>query len=142
MPVNFKAETRGTYTLSVNAESVEMTYLHLFDNKTGADVDLLATPSYTFEAKVTDYESRFKLVFNADGNDNKIENENFAFISNGELTINGTGILQVVDMLGHQLISRQTTSVFRLPTSDFPSGVYVLRLINGDTVKTQKIVVR
>ncbi len=143
IPVNFKAKENGTYTLTISATSnCQLLTANLIDNLTGANTDLLATPSYTFEAKVTDYESRFKLVFNADGNDNKIENENFAFISNGELTINGTGILQVVDMLGHQLISRQTTSVFRLPTSDFPSGIYVLRLINGDTVKTQKIVVK
>ena len=143
IPVNFKAKENGTYTLTISATSnCQLLTANLIDNLTGANTDLLANPSYTFTAKTTDYESRFKLVFSADGNDNKIENEKFAFISNGELTINGTGILQVVDMLGHQLISRQTTSVFRLPTSDFPSGVYVLRLINGDTVKTQKIVVK
>ena len=30
---------------------------------TGADIDLLQTPSYTFEARTTDNTSRFKLVF-------------------------------------------------------------------------------
>ena len=73
MPLNFKAEENGTYTLSFNAEGVNFAYLHLIDNLTGEDVDLLNTPSYTFEAKTTDSESRFKLVFIAstsvDGND-------------------------------------------------------------------------
>ena len=46
MPVNFKAENNGSYTLSVNAEDVNFAYLHLIDNMNGNDVDLLANPSY------------------------------------------------------------------------------------------------
>ncbi|MBR6930674.1 MAG: InlB B-repeat-containing protein [Bacteroidales bacterium] len=63
MPLNFRAKENGTYTITVNVDHVEMSYLHLIDNLTGADVDLLASPTYTFTAKTTDYESRFKLVF-------------------------------------------------------------------------------
>ena len=52
---------------------------------TGKDVDLLETPSYTFEAKTTDYASRFKLVFVCgDANDDN----DFAFYSNGNWIIN------------------------------------------------------
>ena len=141
LPINFKAKENGTYTLTISVTAnCQLLTANLIDNLTGANTDLLATPSYTFEAKVTDYESRFKLVFNADGNDNKIENENFAFISNGELTINGTGTLQIFDILGHELFRKELpTANCQLPTAP---GIYVLRLINGDTVKTQKIVVR
>ena len=141
MPVNFKAEESGIYTISVNFENVDVDYLHLIDNMTGADIDLLQTPSYTFEAKMTDYESRFKLVFSANNNDNDIEDENFAFISNGNLIINGTGTLQVFDILGHQLLTQSIYSAFRIPHSAFPTGVYVLRLVNGSDVKTQKMVI-
>lgn len=62
-------------------------YLHLIDNLTDNDVDLLETPSYSFEAKHTDYASR------------------------------------------------------HVSTANLASGVYVLRLINGNNVKTQKIVI-
>ena len=62
-PVNFKAAENGIYTLSVNVESVEMEYLHLIDNLTGADIDLLSTPSYSFEATMSDNAARFTLVF-------------------------------------------------------------------------------
>jgi hypothetical protein len=65
MPVSFKAERNGTYTISVNPENVEFDYLHLIDNMTGAEVDLLAEPNYTFTAKPTDDASRFRLVFRA-----------------------------------------------------------------------------
>ena len=62
MPVNFKAEANGTYTFSVDAGNMEMQYLHLIDNLTGMDVDMLANPSYKFEASVDDNIARFTLV--------------------------------------------------------------------------------
>lgn len=144
--LRFTLATRnGEYTLTVNPENVEMEYLHLIDNLTGNDVDLLATPSYNFQARTDDYASRFRLVFSANSiNENNAEpDKDFAFISNGELIINGTGTFQVIDMLGRQLFCREAYSDFRLPTSDFfTSGVYVLRLVNGENIKTQKIVIR
>ena len=73
MDVNFKATEDGGYTITVDPDGLEMAYLHLVDNMTGADVDLLALrqaqgpASYSFTAKTTDHESRFKLVFSANG---------------------------------------------------------------------------
>ena len=61
--INFRAAHNGTYTLRVNNEGMEVNYLHLIDNLTGADVDLLIEPNYTFQAKTTDYASRFRIVF-------------------------------------------------------------------------------
>ena len=140
MPLNFKAKKNGEYTLTVSTSlNSKFQILNLIDNLTGANIDLLQTPSYTFTARNDDYPSRFKLVFS---NENDNENEDFAFVSNGEIIINGEGTLQVIDMLGHQLISRQVSSDFRLPTSDFSEGMCVLRLINGQLVKTQKIVIK
>ena len=104
------------------------------------DIDLLATPSYSFTARKDDYASRFRLVFSANENDNG--NEDFAFISDGDIIINGAGTLQVIDVLGHVLYNLKVNSAFRIPNSAFPAGVYVLRLINGENVKTQKIVIR
>ena len=142
---------------------MEVGYLHLIDNMTGADIDLLhpnafiagedpqsLAPSYTFTAKTTDYESRFKLVFAAADEAVCGPSEAFAFISDGNLIVNGTGTLQVIDMLGRQLLSRDIHSAlttsnashFCIQHSAFPSGVYVLRLINGDDVRTQKIIIQ
>ena len=69
--VSFKASENGSYTLTVNPENAEMRYRHLIDSLTGADVDLLTEPSYTFDAKTTDDASRFRLVF--DGDDEKTQ---------------------------------------------------------------------
>ena len=142
MPVNFKARENGTYTISVNTENVEMDYLHLIDNKTGMDVDLLQTPSYTFEATTRDYASRFRLVFSA--NDNNAEgNAHFAYFNGSEWQISNTGeaTLQVVDVMGRivknvAIEDNATVSINEMP------GIYMMRLINGNDVKVQKIVVR
>ena len=153
MPLNFKAEENGTYTLTIsttlNSQHSTLNYLHLIDNLTGADVDLLTPPacghplsegeaqsgaelgeetaagripplrggqgeskqpSYTFTAKTTDYESRFKLVFSICEDANG-DNEAFAFISNGNIIVNGEGTLQVFDVLGHQLVTKQLSTL-------------------------------
>ena len=140
MPVCFKAEENGSYTLSFNSEDTEFRYLHLIDNMTGNDVDLLESPSYSFMAKTTDYASRFKLVFAKGNNDS---DSNFGFISNGEIVINGEGILQIIDALGRSVFTKELSTFHSsLSTFNFTPGVYMLRLINGEKVKTQKIVVK
>ena len=151
MPLNFKATKNGEYTLTIHPEAVELDYLHLIDNHTGADVDLLALrqaqgpANYTFEAKTTDYASRFRLVFNgkeADGPSSG--SETFAFINNGNIIITGAeagATLQIVDMTG-RVVASCGGHMMCVPTTGMAKGVYVLRLINGDDVKTQKIVIR
>ena len=66
MPVSFKANQNGTYTLTMETEELELNYLHLIDTLTGADIDLLSTPRYTFEATTDGHASRFRLIFNAE----------------------------------------------------------------------------
>ena len=140
LPVSFKAEENGSYNLSLSSEEVSFAYLHLIDNMTGADVDLLQTPSYSFEAKTTDYESRFKLVFATGDNSN---DDNFAFFSNGSFVINNDGeaTLQVIDVTGRILSSESINGCTNVNVNA-ASGVYMLRLINGDNVKVQKVVVK
>ena len=156
--VNFKAAKNGTYTITVNPENVEMDYLHLIDNMTGADINLLSEGDcgskpamtaegrgYTFEAKTTDYESRFKLLFAAKNEDGpSTSSGTFAFISNGNIIITTDvedATLQVIDVMGRVIVSvgGRTASV---PTAGMTAGIYMLRLINGNEVKTQKIVIK
>ena len=142
LPVNFKAKENGTYTLTVpEVFRSPFSVLRLIDHLTGADIDLLTTPSYTFEARADDYASRFKLVFSTqvlepvEGPD-----QPFAFISNGEIIVDGEGMLQVMDMMGRIIINRD--GVHTVSTNGMTPGVYVLRLINGEKMKTQKMVIQ
>ncbi len=143
VPVNFKAVKSGTYTITVNADGMEFNFFHLIDNLTGTDVDLLVEPSCTFHAKTTDYASRFHLVFSV-GGDEEDDNAPFAFINNGNIVIIGAdagSTLQIVDVTGRILVSRGGDEMNRISTNGMASGMYVLRLINGEDVKTQKIVI-
>ena len=142
MPVSFRASENGTYTIAVEAENVDMNYLHLIDNMTGADVDLLATPNYTFEARTNDYTSRFRLVFSANGIDEQTA-ETFAFFNGTSWSVSNTGdaTLQVVDITG-RIISSETINGNATVNLNQPAGIYMLRLVNGNDVKVQKVVVR
>ena len=136
VPLNFKVRENGTYTLDFSTEEAEFRYLHLVDHLTGNDVDLLQKPSYIFDANYSDYASRFLLVFDKiDVNSDDV----FAFVNNGNIIINGTGTLQVIDMLG-RVITNVETSCYGVSTNGMASGMYVLRLINGENVRTQKII--
>jgi len=145
MPVSFKTETRGTYTLNVEAENVEMNYLHLIDNMTGTDVDLLANPSYTFEANRGDNANRFRLVFDANNIDENASTSSatFAYYNGSEWVVSNMGeaTLQVVDVMGRVLRSETINGNAELSINEVP-GVYMLRLVNGNNVMVQKVIVK
>lgn len=142
MPVSFKAAANGTYTLSIDADNVEMDYLHLVDNMTGMDVDLLANPSYTFEANTTDYACRFKLVYK---NTTGIEEsgEHFAYFNGSEWVVSNEGDAQlhVIDMTG-RIVSTETINGNATVKVNAAPGVYMLRLVNGNDIKTQKVIIK
>lgn len=140
LPVNFKASENGKYTFSVNASHVDMDYLHLIDNLTGNDVNLLETPSYSFDARITDYASRFKIVFTC--GDANVDKESFAYFNGTEWVINyeGEAVLQMVDAKGSIVFNRD--AAHHVSTAGLAPGVYMFRLVKGNEIKTQKVVVK
>ena len=144
LPVNFKAESNGTYTLAVNSSEVEMEYLHLIDNLTGADVDLLANPNYQFNATTSDSESRFVLAFKAMTGVEEQNQGNFCFVNGRNLYFceeTQGAEFNLVDMTG-RTVSTQVLNGNCVSLDNLATGVYVVRLGNGDNAKTQKIMVK
>ena len=142
-PVSFTAKENGTYTLAVDLVNLDLDYLHLVDNKTGADVDLLEQPSYAFEALTSDYAERFNLVYATTTSITEAD-ETFAYYVDGEIRLvepcHGAS-LQIVDMTGRVLVCKDASHASVISTSGIVNGVYLLRLVNGDDVRTQKIVI-
>ena len=143
-PIHFKTTANGTFTLTVTPENVALNSLYLVDNMTGADINLLNTPSYSFSATTSDFASRFKLFVNTNhGVGETSELENFAYYSNGNIVLQGVEgdcTLEVIDMLGRIVKTQRVTNsenVVGIQTS----GLYLLRLANGKTVRTQKLMV-
>lgn len=92
--------------------------------------------------------SRFRLVFSADGDVCEPNDTPFAFVSNGEIILAGaigdagTVSLQIVDAMGRICRDAMIASPnHRVSTTGMSSGVYVLSLINGDNIRTQKVVI-
>ena len=144
MGLCFEARDNGVHTLTVDLQGHALDYLHLIDHKTGADIDLLQTPEYTFEAKTTDYASRFKLVFAPANEDADDDNEPFAYFDGSEWRIQNKGIatLQLMDMTGRVIREETIDGNAKLSAINYTSGVYMLRLVSNDAVNTQKIVIR
>lgn len=144
LPVNFKARENGTYTFSIDIDEVRMEYLHLFDNKTGADIDLLVQPDYQFNATTTDYEARFTLVFRAMTGIEENEQQSFCFMNGRSLyfceDVEGA-TLSLVDMTG-RMVRHETLKANGVNLSDLSEGIYVVRLAKDNEVKVQKVVVR
>ena len=61
LPLNFKANETGQYTLSFNGEN--MTGVSLVDMIDNAVIDLSVNDTYTFIGSSNDREDRFKLVY-------------------------------------------------------------------------------
>ena len=140
MPLCFTTAKNDVFTLEFDTRGFDGSYLHLIDNATGADIDLLRTPSYTFNSADAHYASRFKIVFSEEATNDIIDS--FAFISNGELIINNSGAatLQVMDITG-RILSSENIKGSHSMSLNLSAGVYVVRLCNGRDVKSQKIVV-
>lgn len=148
LPMKFIAVENGTFTLHFEVEAAELSFLHLIDNMTGANIDLLTTPTYTFNTTTNDYPSRFKLVFDPHFG---IEEDGpstgsgaFAYVANGEIVITGitdacNASLQIIDMTGRVIVCSNVAR--NVSTIGIAPGVYVLRLKTSDGVRTQKIVI-
>jgi hypothetical protein len=124
VPVNFKAAQNDTFTLTLEANTTEHKYIHLIDNLTGADIDLLETPDYTFEAKTSNYASRFVLVFD----ENSLLNPT---LDDFDAT---DGIIQILDLTGRVVATNRNTKL--------TPGVYILRLITENDINSQKIIIK
>ena len=135
MPLNFKAETIGNYTISISTEDINFSYLRLIDNFTGENVDLLVDPEYTFIGSPRDNENRFRIVFSSTGSDIAMD-DIFAYQNGSDIVVNGEGELQVFDVMGRLIATQHINGVQTVNVN--ANGVYIFKL----NEKTQKIVVR
>ena len=149
LPLKFKAAENTSYTMKFEQKELNLNYLHLIDNLAGNNIDLLTTPTYTFTANTNDYASRFKLVFDPHyGVEENGLSTNFAYYADGVIYIQNIDMqnvasLQIADMNGRIVHSEAISSrdgVHTVSTKLIP-GIYVLRLVSGNAVMTQKMVI-
>ena len=132
LPLNFKAQETGVYTLNFNGEN--MTGVSLVDMIEGVIIDLSVNDTYTFIGSPNDREDRFKLVFSSP-NDSNIDI--FAYQTGNDIVVSGEGELQVLDVMGRMVMNQRINGVEAVEKPE-QTGVYIFRLND----KVQKIVVR
>jgi hypothetical protein len=140
VPVFFNANELGKYTISFASENMNLKDIYLIDLFEQQEIDLSISPSYTFIGSPSDRLERFKIVFKSDD-----DNKTFAYINNGNIIITADlegATLQVIDVMGRMIVSREGDVSRNISTGGMAPGTYVLRLINGDKLMTQKIVIR
>lgn len=144
MPLHFTTTENGSFVLTVTPDNADIRSLYLVDNLTGADINLLASPSYAFSATTADYPSRFKLFVNTDhGVGEETETPSFAYYADGSIIlqgIEGEAALDLFDVTG-RLVQSQRIDGASGRMAVAIKGVYLLRLTSGSTVRTQKVVV-
>ena len=134
VPLYFKANETGTYTISFAGDEMSLNGIYLIDILAEEEIDLSVNPSYTFIGSPADRMARFKIVFrNANGDGTS---DIFAYQSGNDIIVSGEGELQIFDVMG-RMVSRQRVNGVETVNA-MPYGVYILKL-NG---MTQKIVVR
>ena len=142
MPVHFNAVKEGEYEITVNTKNIEASTLLLFDNFKNETIDLLETPTYSFESSADDEDNRFKLFFdfnnnNYNGVEDNFTSEIFVYQSGDELIVNGEGTLQIFDVLGRLVTSKNISGVERIGKPE-QTGVYIFRL----NEHTQKLIIK
>jgi len=150
VPVRFEVFEDGVFTMKWSMYNGDFHYVHLIDNLTGADIDLLNAEEYKFQASTEDYISRFKLVFDVTGIDEPEPEDGpstgsgaFAFQFGNELIVTGEGTLQLFDLNGRCLLSTRLAgeqSSVSLPM--LPKGMYLLRLTGSKQTQVQKMVIK
>ena len=138
IPVGFKANTMGEYTIAAKAQDCKFNSMTLTDKMTGVKTNLL-TDSYTFMATTNDNPNRFTLTLNADTD----VDADFIYINNNEMIINnieGDGLVQIYDVMGRSVATYNVSGSANISMETLSEGVYIVRMIDANGVKTQKVV--
>ena len=139
IPVSFEAMTMGQYTISLQQENCDFEELYLLDKETGEKVNILEE-DYTFMATTADDSERFVLL--KANSQQPTANSHFAYVSGSDLIINAEGAVQIIDVMGRIIYSNDVTSDNnRIDVSGFDNAAYIVRVVNENGVKVQKLIV-
>ena len=136
--VAFEAKEMGNYTIAAQPQGKFKT-LVLVDRFTGIETNLLVE-DYNFTATSNDDFNRFIVKLEVNSQE-PTANSNFAYVSGEDLILNIEGSVQIIDVMGRVVYANDVTSDNnRINVSDFENAAYVIRVVNENGVKTQKIV--
>ena len=137
--LSFVASQMGNYSISldINGEFEEVT---LVDRFAGIETNMLLENEYNFTATSRDNANRF--VVKLDNRQQTTDNSQFVYQSGEELILSIEGSVQIIDMLGRVVYSNEhSNGDNRINVSEFNNAAYVVRVVNAEGVKSQKVVI-
>ena len=143
--LRFEAKEDDVYTIRWNTANGYFSSLYLIDNLTGVRYDMLENDSYVFEGHKQDYYSRFYITFDCldveEYEEDNVE-KSFAFFDGSQWVVTGEGLLELIDLQGRILWrDRVSGGQSRVSIPDVAKSLYLLRLVNSEGTKVQKIVI-
>ena len=137
--LNFDAKEMGSYTISLDVNG-EFETVTLVDRFTGVETNMLVEDEYSFIASNDDNVNRFVIRL-AQGSQLEAQSQ-LVYQSGEELILSIEGSVQIVDMLGRVVYSNEHASGNnRIYVGEFNDASYVVRVINEEGVKVQKVVI-
>ena len=126
----------GRYTITVTP-SGEFSRVSLYDRVEDVETDMLNDNTYKFFA-TNSTDNRFVLRFSTKPAD---EEGFFVYQSGDDLVIDAEGLVQIIDVMGRVLYSGEQSGVNRVNVIGIENSACVVRNINNNEVRTQKIVI-
>ena len=137
--VMFSAKQMGNYSISLDVNG-EFETVTLVDRFTGIETNMLIEDEYNFTATSNDSHNRF--VVRLVNGQQPTDNSQFVYQSGEELIINAEGTIQIIDMMGRVVYSNEhSSSNNRINVAEFKDATYVVRVVNEEGVKVQKVVI-
>ncbi len=133
----FNANQMGNYTISMEPNG-NFNSIVLVDRFTGIETNLLVD-DYHFTAMSEADNNRFMIKMEA--GQQTTDNSQFVYQSGEELIIEAEGTVQIIDVMGRMVYSNDVESNSRINVSDFNNGAYIVRVINEEGVRSQKVVI-
>ena len=133
----FEAKEMGMHTISLDVNG-EFETVTLVDRFTGVETNMLVEDEYSFIASNEDNANRFVIRL-AQGSQLEAQSQ-FVYQNGEELILSIEGSVQIVDMLGRVVYSNEHSDAYnRINVAEFKDATYVVRVVNEEGVKVQKV---
>ncbi|HEX8547164.1 MAG TPA: T9SS type A sorting domain-containing protein, partial [Cytophagaceae bacterium] len=155
IPLVLKVGEIGEYTISAASLATfeRGVDVILVDSLLGKHIDLQVDPLYKFQMEAKDSQKRFYLNVKYDQliTDTEMKSVNNVHISSFEKTVNvnfingefGHATIVIADSKGEILsneIFNTNQALYTKNASNLPAGMYIVRVLSGNQVKTQKVI--
>jgi hypothetical protein len=148
IPLGFITNIAGTFTL--NASNLTTFQpgvdVYLEDALSGTITNLRQTNSYTFSSAIVNNADRFRLHFGSITTNIVSENIATAVAYSFDNTVyvntpSDNCSIELYDMLGNLIINKLSVKGLNILQTGVSKGVYIVKIINGSDVSTEKIMI-